>query len=421
MDKLVIRGQNPLSGPITVSGAKNAALPVMAACLLVGDPVRITNVPAIKDVETMANLLRRMGVDVKETGDEVVIDASKVNGTEAPYELVRTMRASIMVLGPLLARFGRARVSMPGGCAIGTRPIDFHLKGLAAMGADISIVGGYVEAKTTGTGLRGARIALEFPSMTATENIMMAASLADGTTVISNAAREPEITNLGDILRSMGAGVEGDGSGVVTVVGRRSLSGCHHRLIPDRIEAGTWLLLSLLSGCKIPVRGAHRADLQALEAALFDAGAGIEEKAGALHVSCPGRLRATDVTTQPYPGFPTDMQAQWMVLMCHAEGTSVIRETIFENRFQHVPELVRMGADITVRGNTAVVKGVKSLKGAPIMVSDLRAGITLVLAGLAAEGETEVRRIYHLDRGYERLVAKLTAVGADIRRVPQSA
>ena len=390
----------------------------MAASLLVSAPVRITNVPALKDVETMANLLRRLGADVRAEGDEYLIDASKLDGGDAPYELVRTMRASVLVLGPLLARFGKARVSLPGGCAIGTRPIDFHLKGLAAMGAEIGINGGYVEARTAG--LKGAHIALEFPSVGATENIMMAAALADGTTVINNAAREPEICDLGNILRSMGAGVEGDGTGVVSVVGRRSLSGCHHRLIPDRLEAGTWLLLSLLTGCNMPVRGARRADIQALEAALFEAGVRIEEKAGALHAICPDRLKGTDVITQPHPGFPTDMQAQWMVLMCHAQGTSVIRETVFENRFQHVPELLRMGADITVRGNTAVVKGGSGLRGAPVMVSDLRAGIALVLAALSAEGVSEVRRIYHLDRGYERLVEKLSAVGADIRRVPQA-
>jgi UDP-N-acetylglucosamine 1-carboxyvinyltransferase len=286
------------------------------------------------------------------------------------------------------------------------------------MGAEIGINGGYVEANTAG--FKGARIALEFPSVGATENIMMAASLADGTTVIGNAAREPEISDLGDILRSMGAGVEGDGTGTVTIVGRKSLSGCHHRLIPDRLEAGSWLLLSLLTGCNIPVRGARRSDLQALEAALFEAGVRLDEKAGALHATCPDRLRGTDVITQPHPGFPTDMQAQWMVLMCMAGGTSVIRETVFENRFQHVPELLRMGADITIRGNTAVVKGGSGLKGAPVMCSDLRAGIALVLAALAADGESEVRRIYHLDRGYERLVEKLAAVGADIRRIPQA-
>jgi len=418
VDKFVISGGRPLSGTIEVSGAKNAALPAMAASLLSSGPVSLSGVPKLRDVETMKVLLRTLGVAAEGDG-AMTLDASKPSGGDAPYDLVRTMRASILVLGPLLGRLGKARVSLPGGCAIGTRPIDIHLKGMEALGADVGIREGYVEASAGR--LKGARIALDFPSVTATENIMMAAALAEGTTVITNAAREPEISDLASCLNAIGGEVAGAGSGTITVEGRKSLKGGTHKLVPDRLEAGSWLLLSAMTGGKLAVAGARREHLESLEASLGRAGVAVEEKGGNLAVSVTQKLRAADIVTQPYPGFPTDMQAQWMALMCLAEGTTVVRETIFENRFQHVPELIRMGADISVKGTTAVVRGTGKLEGAQVMVSDLRAGIALVLAALAAEGKSEIRRIYHLDRGYERLEHKLSSVGADIKRVPQDA
>jgi len=416
MDKYVIRGGLPLRGTVMVSGAKNAVLPAMAAALLTDEPVRLANVPRLKDVETMANLLRWLGARVESHERALTITASGLANPEAPYDLVRTMRASFVVLGPLLARLRRARVSLPGGCAIGTRPINLHLRGLAALGASIDIHDGYVEARAER--LRGADIVLDSASVGATENLMMAASLAEGETVISNAAREPEVVDLAELLRKMGANIRGVGSDTITITGVRQLKGADHSQIPDRIEAGTYLVLSLLTGGEVKVRGVRREHLHALEARLYETGAVLREEGQSLSVTCSGTPRAVDALTAAYPGFPTDMQAQWMVLMAVANGSSVIQETVFENRFQHVPELVRMGANISVKGGTAVVRGGKGLRGAPVMVSDLRAGAALVLAGLVAEGVTEVHRIYHLDRGYERLEDKLRALGASIERIP---
>ena len=369
MDKLVIDGGRPLSGTVEVSGAKNAVLPAMAAALLSSAPVRLSNVPALRDVETMARILRNLGARVDLGQGTAEVDSGGLSKWEAPYDLVRTMRASVMVLGPLVARMKRARVSLPGGCAIGTRPIDVHLSGLAAMGARVGMSDGYVEVETGG--LHGAAIQLKVPSVTGTENLMMAATLAEGATVISNAAREPEVADLAALLNSMGARVSGAGTDTITIEG-----------------------VSSLGGALLPVAGGMRTSLGG------------------------GKLKSVDVVTQPYPGFPTDLQAQWMAAMAVARGSAVIREAIFENRFQHASELARMGADITVKGDTAVVRGVEALKGAPVMVSDLRAGASLVLAALIAGGRTEINRIYHLDRGYESLVPKLKAVGAAIERVP---
>lgn len=416
MDRLVIRGGARLRGEVSVSGAKNAVLPAMAAALLADGAVKLRNVPSLKDVDTMARLLKRLGADVRVAEGEASVSAAGLSNPEAPYDLVRTMRASFVVLGPLLARLRRARVSLPGGCAIGTRLINFHLAGLAAMGAEIEIADGYVVAKTAG--LRGASIALERPTVTGTENLMMAATLADGRTVISNAAREPEVADLAALLNKMGARISGAGTDSVTIEGVDSLHGAEHTQIPDRIEAGTYLVLSLINGGEVVVRGARRDHLHALETHLEKAGATFRETGGGLSVSGPARPRGTDIRTAEYPGFPTDMQAQWIALMAVAEGSAVVRETIFENRFQHVPELVRMGADISVSKGTAVVRGVPALRGAPVMVSDLRAGAALVIAGLMAKGTTEVHRVYHLDRGYAGLVENLRSLGADVERVP---
>jgi len=416
MDRFVIKGGRKLRGAIDAGASKNAALPAMAAAMLTGEPVRLEGVPGYKDVGTMARIIRHLGAEVSETPDAVEIRAANPAGHEAPYDLVRTMRASFFLLGPLLARMKHARVAFPGGCAIGVRPVDLHLKGLAALGASIDVREGYVEAAAER--LRGAEVSFGMPSVGATENVMMAACLAEGTTVISNAAREPEVVDLADLLGRMGGRISGAGTGTITVEGVRSLGGAVHRPVPDRIEAGTFLVLSALTGGGITVRGARREHLNALEAALRDAGVAVVEADGGLGVRRDGRWKAADVVTQPYPGFPTDLQAQWMALMSVAEGTTAVRETVFENRFQHVPELVRLGADIAIRGNTAVIRGVSRLRGAPVMVSDLRAGAALVLAGLAAEGSTDVQRVYHLDRGYDRLVEKLKGVGAWIERVP---
>jgi len=416
MDKLVIEGGVPLAGEIRVSGAKNTVAHTMPAALLTAGRVRLTNVPALKDVQTMARLLRTLGAVVEVADGRCDIEAAALNGQEAAYDLVRTMRSSFMVLGPLVARLGRARVSLPGGCAIGPRPVDLHLKGLAALGVSITNSGGYVEAEAGR--LKGAHIAFDHVSVGATLHLMMAAALAEGVTVLSNAAREPEVVDLADLLNAMGGGVRGAGSDTVTIEGVRELHGAEHDNIPDRIEAGTWLVASLLTGGRIRVTGARRDHLQAVEARLLQAGVRLEERDGGLGIVAPVRWRAADVSTLPYPGFPTDMQAQWMTAMALADGTSEIRETIFENRFQHVSELVRLGADITVQDRAAVVRGVPALKGAPVMVSDLRAGVSLVLAGLAATGTTEIHRIYHLDRGYDRLVEKLRGVGARIERIP---
>ncbi len=416
MDRLVIKGGAPLSGRLEIGRAKNAVLAEMAAGLLGDGELKLRRVPRLRDVETMAAILKALGMEVDEKDGDMAVSLRDPSRCEAPYELVRTMRASFFVLGPLLARRKRAKVSVPGGCAIGARPINYHLSGLAAMGACIDIQGGYVEASAEK--LHGARVVFETASVGATENVMMAATLAEGTTVISNAAREPEVSDLAELLNKMGARIKGAGTDTVEIEGVKSLHGAEFESIPDRIEAGTYLILSMLTGCGLSIDGVRREHLQALEARMADAGATMEQECGAVRVVCPDPIRAIDIMTLPYPGFPTDMQAQWIALMSLARGTSTVRETVFENRFQHVPELVRMGADITVRGATAVIRGMRELRGAPVMISDLRAGAALVLAGLAAKGETVVHRIYHLDRGYDRLVSKLKAVGAAIERVP---
>lgn len=416
MDKLVIDGGRPLKGRIEIGKAKNAVLAEMAASLLGEGTLRLRAAPRLKDVDTMGAILQALGMEVSAGERELAMTLKDPTRCEAPYELVRTMRASFFVLGPLLARRKRAKVSLPGGCAIGARPINYHLNGLSAMGAEIDIQGGYVEAKARR--LRGARVSFETASVGATENVMMAACLAEGTTVISNAAREPEVSDLAELLKLMGARIDGAGTDSIEIEGVKSLNGADFDPIPDRIEAGTYLILSLLTGCGLRIAGARREHLSALEARMLDAGARLEQEREVLFMSCPDGLRGVDIITLPYPGFPTDMQAQWIALMALANGSSAVRENVFENRFQHVPELNRMGADISVKGTTAIVKGVSELRGAPVMISDLRGGAALVLAGLAAKGRTEVHRIYHLDRGYDRLVEKLKGVGAAIERAP---
>jgi len=415
MDKLRIAGGRPLHGSIAVSGAKNAALPILAAGLLTDEPLVVSNVPRLNDVSTTLRLLGRMGVRSAFEGGRVSLDASSVRSPEAPYELVRTMRASILVLGPLLARFGRARVSLPGGCAIGQRPVDQHIKGLQAMGATIAIEQGYVVAHAER--LRGARIVTDMVTVTGTENLMMAATLADGETVIENAAREPEVVDLAQALVAMGARIEGAGTDRVVVHGVARLHGAAHRVMPDRIEAGTFLCAAAATGGEIRLTSAAPASMDATLEKLREAGARIETGDDWISLSMRGRPRAVDLRTAPYPGFATDMQAQLMALNTVAEGTGVITETIFENRFMHVLELQRLGADITIEGSTAVVRGVPRLSGAAVMATDLRASAGLVIAGLVADGETVVDRIYHLDRGYEAMEAKLAAVGARIERI----
>lgn len=419
MDRIIVRGGKPLRGEVEVSGAKNAALPILISALLTEEPCRYLGIPELRDIDTTLRLLSGLGVGVwrGKEGGEVAIEvrAAEVRRLEAPYDLVKTMRASFLVLGPLLARFGRARVSTPGGCAIGTRPVNLHLKGLAQMGAAIELVHGYVEAKAER--LQGCRIYLDLPSVGATENLMMAATLARGTTVIENCAKEPEVADLARALNAMGARISGAGSDVVAIEGVDRLGGVTHRVIADRIEAGTFMVAAALTGGEVTVRGARADHLDAFLIKLREAGVSVEAVAGGLRVGGDGRVRAVDVTTLPYPGFPTDLQAQTMVLMSMAEGVSVITETIFENRFMHALELMRMGADIRLEGNRAIVRGVERLSGAPVMATDLRASVSLVLAGLVAEGTTEVSRVYHLDRGYERIEKKLAALGADIERV----
>ncbi len=415
MDKILIEGGRRLEGRVVVSGAKNAALPLMCAGLLAEGPITLRNVPDLMDVRTAAKLLRNMGVSVAFDGDTVTIDAAGLEQPEAPYELVKTMRASILVLGPLVARYGRARVSLPGGCAIGERPINLHLKGLEALGATIRLVGGYVEAEAAR--LKGERIYLDIATVTGTENLMMAAVLADGRTTIKNAAREPEIVDLAAMLTKMGARIEGAGSDIITIDGVSRLAGAEHTVMPDRIEAGTFMVAAGVTGGDLILEGARLDHLEAPVAKFREAGLEITLDGGRVRVRGGRPIRAVDVKTLPYPGFPTDLQAQMMVLMACSGGLSVIAETVFENRFMHVPELRRMGAQIETQGSTAIIRGVPRLDGAPVMASDLRASAALVLAGLAARGTTEVHRIYHLDRGYERLEQKLAAVGAAIRRV----
>ena len=416
MDTIVIRGGAELEGEVVVSGSKNAALPLLFATLLTRERSVVRNVPALADVRTTIQVLEHLGARVTPSADghEMVVEPDAVACTEAPYELVKTMRASFLVLGPLLARFGHARVSTPGGCAIGARPVDLHLSGLQKLGARLRISEGYVEADAER--LRGAKIVLDFPSVGATQQLMMAAALAEGTTVLENAAREPENVCLARALARMGAGVRGAGTSEVTIEGRPELGGGEHTVIPDRIEAGTFMVAAAVTGGAVQVAGARADHLEAFLAKLEEAGVVVRERESGIRVEGSGKLAAVDARTMPYPGFPTDLQAQFMTLMTRATGTSTLTETIFENRFLHAQELVRMGADIHVDGNHAIVRGPQSLSGAPVMATDLRASVCLVLAGLAARGTTRVSRVYHLDRGYERVEAKLSALGADIAR-----
>jgi UDP-N-acetylglucosamine 1-carboxyvinyltransferase len=415
MQKLTIQGGVPLAGEVRVAGAKNAALPILAASLLTAAPVRLTNVPQLNDVRTMVKLLERMGVKVEATPHEVTLDARHVTEPFAPYEHVKTMRASILALGPLLARFGEARVSLPGGCAIGERPVDLHIKGLTAMGADIAIEAGYIHA--TASRLKGARIFMDTVTVTGTENLMMAACLARGTTVLENAAREPEVIDLAKCLIGMGARVSGHGSDVITVEGVDALFGVEHAVMPDRIEAGTFLCAAAATRGSITLTEAPVASLDAVFEKLREAGAAIAVGDRTVRLAMSARPRAVSLRTAPHPGFPTDMQAQFIALNTVAEGTAVVTETIFENRFMHVQELRRLGARIDIEGNTAVVHGVDTLTGADVMATDLRASASLVIAGLVSEGTTVIDRIYHLDRGYERLEERLGQLGARIARV----
>ena len=420
MDKIIIQGGKSLAGEVTVSGAKNAALPVLVSALLTAESCAYQGVPHLADIRTTLKLLSGLGVKVdqqrwREGADHVTVQADGIVKFEAPYDLVKTMRASFLVLGPLLARFGQARVSTPGGCAIGARPINLHLKGLEAMGAVVEQSHGYVEAKTSR--LHGAKIYLDLPSVGATENLMMAATLADGTTMIENAAKEPEIKDLADALNKMGASVAGAGTDIIQIDGVDALHGTAHRIIPDRIEAGSFVIAAAVSGGDVLVRGARAEHLEAFLIKLKEAGIYVTADDNGIRVQRNGKIKSVDVTTLPYPGFPTDLQAQMMVLMAVADGVSVITETIFENRFMHAQELDRMGAQIQLEGNRAVVRGVGALSGAPVMASDLRASVALVLAGLVASGTTEVSRIYHLDRGYEQIERKLSLLGAQIVRV----
>ena len=432
MDKLLIRGGRTLQGEVLVSGAKNAALPELCAALLTAEPVTLLNVPQLQDVSTMLKLIRNMGVTAERADDGTVrIDASALNWPEAPYELVKTMRASVLALGPLLARFGEATVSLPGGCAIGSRPVDQHIKGMAAMGAEIVVEHGYMIAKLPAgwTRLKGARITTDMVTVTGTENFMMAAALAEGETVLENAAQEPEISDLAEMLIAMGAKIEGHGTSRIRIQGVEKLHGCEHEVVADRIEAGTFLCAVAAAGGDVTLRNACAHHLDAVVEKLRDAGAELEAiggpdcqggpKAHAIHIrSLGGRaLKGQGFRTTEYPGFPTDMQAQFMALNCVASGASVVTETIFENRFMHVNELVRLGANIHVDGRTAMIDGVQQLSGATVMATDLRASASLVIAGLVADGETLVDRIYHLDRGYDQMEEKLRGIGADIERV----
>ncbi|GLT20879.1 UDP-N-acetylglucosamine 1-carboxyvinyltransferase [Zoogloea oryzae] len=415
MDKLLIAGGARLSGEIAISGAKNAALPILCSALLTTEPVTFTNVPRLNDIGTLLRLLEQMGVKVTRDGDTVTLDAAGVNNPVASYEMVKTMRASILVLGPLVARFGEARVSLPGGCAIGARPVDQHIKGLQAMGAEVKVEHGYVHAKVPR--LKGARIFTDMVTVTGTENLMMAACLADGETVIENAAREPEVVDLANCLVAMGAQISGAGGDVIRIRGVQALHGATYRVMPDRIETGTYLCAAAVTGGEVRLTQTSGSYLDAVIDKLMDAGCEIVTERDAIRLTAPARLNAVSLRTAPYPAFPTDMQAQFMALNAVAEGTAVIRETIFENRFMHAVELQRLGADIKIDGNTAFVKGVASLQGATVMATDLRASASLIIAGLVAEGETTVERIYHLDRGYEKLEAKLAALGANVRRL----
>ena len=415
MDKIIVTGGRRLQGEAAVSGSKNAALPILIASLLTDEPCTFEGIPELVDIKTALKLLKGLGVKVEEEKPgSVTLQARGVDKLEASYELVKTMRASFLVLGPLVARFGEARVSTPGGCAIGARPVNLHIKGLAEMGAEIDLVHGYVQAKAKK--LKGAKIYLDAPSVGTTENLMMAAALAEGTTVIENAAQEPEIQDLAAVLNKMGAGVAGAGIGTIHIEGARKLGGVAHRVIPDRIEAGSLMVAGAATGGDVLVRDMRPDHLDAFILKLREAGVELSVESDRVHVKGDG-IKSVDIATLPYPGFPTDLQAQMMVLMSVADGVSVMTENIFENRFMHALELIRMGADIRLEGNRAVVKGVASLSGAPVMATDLRASMSLILAGLVAKGETEISRVYHLDRGYERVEKKLGALGAEIKRV----
>jgi UDP-N-acetylglucosamine 1-carboxyvinyltransferase len=420
MDKLLIRGGRQLHGEVSISGAKNAALPELCACLLTAQPVMLTNVPRLQDVSTMLKLIRNMGVAAERNDTGVVtVDAGLLSSPEAPYELVKTMRASVLALGPLLARFGEATVSLPGGCAIGTRPVDQHIKGMRAMGAEIVVEHGYMIAKLPRgwTRLKGARIATDMVTVTGTENFLMAATLADGETILENAAQEPEIPDLAEMLIKMGAKIEGHGTSRIRIQGVETLHGCEHQVVADRIEAGTFLCAVAATGGDVILRHGRMDHLEAVVEKLRDAGATVNAVAHGIHVQSHGRLKAQSFRTTEYPGFPTDMQAQFMALNCISHGTAKVTETIFENRFMHVNEMVRLGANIQIDGKVAVLDGVSKLSGATVMATDLRASASLVIAGLVAEGETVVDRIYHLDRGYDQMEAKLRGLGADIERI----
>jgi UDP-N-acetylglucosamine 1-carboxyvinyltransferase len=414
MDEILINGGKRLAGEVRISGAKNSALPILASTILGGGECVITNVPRVVDVLTMGKLLGMLGAKVSHEGNRAVIQADMIASTEAPYDLVKTMRASVLVLGPLIARWGEAKVSLPGGCAIGSRPVNLHLAGLAKLGADIAIEHGYITAKSKR--LKGARIYYDTPTVTGTENLMMAASLADGVTMLENAAKEPEIVDLADFLVKRGARIHGAGTDVITIEGVRELQGGDHEVIPDRIEAGTYLAAGAMTHGDVTMTHCRPSHLEAVLMKLREAGANVREEKDMVRLTMPDELKGTDIKTLPFPGFPTDMQAQIVALMSLAEGTSVITETVFESRFMHVEELRRMGADIRVEGNRLVVTGGKKLTGAPVMASDLRASAGLIVAGLAAEGVTQVQRVYHLDRGYERIEEKLGTLGADVRR-----
>lgn len=420
MARILIEGGLPLAGEITVGGAKNAALPIMAATILTGDTVHLSNIPRLNDVETMQKVLRALGgASTWEGPGRLKVNCNGGLQEEAPYELVKTMRASFFVMGPLLARLKRARVPLPGGCAIGVRPVNIHLKGFEALGAKVSIDGGFAVA--VADRLVGTRIHLDFPSVGATENLMMAASLAEGTTTIENAAQEPEIIDLGNFLNALGAKIQGAGGPAIQIDGVPRLHGAEYRVIPDRIDAGTFLVLGALTRGPLTVLDAHPAHQAGVIAKLQEMGASIEVQGERIIVECPGRLRGIDIKTLPYPGFPTDMQAQITVAMAVAQGTSLVTETVFENRFMHIAELVRMGANLNIRDRTVVVNGVDKLIGAPVSASDLRAGAAMVMAGLVAEGQTEVSNVFHIDRGYENLVERLSKLGARIRRVEDPA
>lgn len=416
MDKLAIQGGIALSGEVTISGAKNAALPILCAALLSAEPLKFSNLPHLNDISTLLRLLGQMGVGVTlEGSDGLVLDGGGLNNPLAPYDLVKTMRASILVLGPLLARCGEARVSLPGGCAIGARPVDQHIKGLQAMGAEITVEQGYIHAKANR--LQGARICTDMVTVTGTENLMMAACLAAGETVIENAAREPEVVDLANCLVSMGARISGAGTDVIRIQGVERLHGAEHAIMPDRIETGTYLCAAAATGGEVRLLRTSAAYLDSVVDKLMDAGCDIRLERDAINLKAPPRLKSVSLRTAPYPAFPTDMQAQFMAINCVAEGVATIRETIFENRFMHASELQRLGADIQIEGNNAVVRGVARLEGATVMATDLRASASLVIAGLAAQGETIIDRIYHLDRGYERIEEKLARLGAQVRRV----